>query len=154
MSGLTINNASRFFFAMLWFLVSILPVKHCLSEGDYDDVASDTSHNEANNDNLNKNDTPFDRYAFALKVLENEAAEIKPKEAWHDGDAENEVNDNDVVEKKNVKKFSIRKWFGRLLEDVSEQMRTAKFIHTHIYIYIHNLYIYRPRSDKHNDVTS
>jgi len=89
-------------------------VKHCLSEGDYDDVASDTSHSEANNDNLNKNDTPFDHYAFALKVLENEAAEIKPKEAWHDGDAENEVNDNDVVEKKNVKKFSIRKWFGRL----------------------------------------
>ena len=75
---------------------------------------SDISQNEANNENESKNDTPFDSFAFALKVLENEAAEIKPKEAWPDGDADNEVSDIDGVEKKNVKKFRIRKWFGRL----------------------------------------
>ena len=76
-------------------------MKLCLSEEDYDDVDSNTRHSEVDSedDNENKDDKPFDPYAFALKVLEHEAAEIKPKEAWHGDVAENEVNDNGVAEK-------------------------------------------------------
>ena len=53
----------------------------CLSEEDYDDVDSNTRHTEVDNedDNDNKNDTQFDPYAFALKVLENEAAKINQR---------------------------------------------------------------------------
>ena len=91
-------------------------MKLCLSEEDYDDVDSNTRHSEVDSedDNENKDDKPFDPYAFALKVLEHEAAEIKPKEAWHGDVAENEVNDNGVAEKKKVKTSRVRKWFGRL----------------------------------------
>ena len=88
-------------------------MKLCHSEEDYDEIASDTSHIVVEDENDNKDEIPFDPYVFALKVLKNEAAEIKPKEAWHD-DTDNEVNDNDDVEKKQVKKFSIRKWIGNL----------------------------------------
>ena len=70
-------------------------MKHCLSEEDYNDVDSDIRHSDVDNedDTDNTDYTPFDPYAFDLKV-----------------------NDNDVVEKKKVKKFSIRKWIGNLFE--------------------------------------
>jgi len=84
-------------------------VKHCLSEKDYDDVDSDKRHTEVDDDN--KDETPFDQYAVAIKVLTNEATVTPPKEAWHD-DADNEGNDNDG--KKKVKTSSVRKWFRRL----------------------------------------
>mgnify|MGYP007091393929 CR=1 FL=1 len=103
----------------------------CLSEEDYDDVDSNTRHSEVDNedDNDNKNDTPLVPCAFALKVLENEAAEIKQKEAWHDGDADNEVNDDDVVEKKNVKSSALENGSDDSLEVASEIIRKTKFIH-------------------------
>ena len=94
----------------------------CLSEEDYDDVDSNTRHSEVDNEDDNNNDTPFDPYAFALKVLENEAAEIKPKEAWHDGVADNEVNDDDV-EKKNVKSSALENGSDDSLEVASEIIR-------------------------------
>ena len=70
-------------------------MKHCLSEEENDEVDSDKRHTEADSEDGNDN-----------KVLENEATQFQPKEAWHD--------DTDNVEKKNVKKFSIRKWIGSL----------------------------------------
>ena len=72
-------------------------MKHCLSEEDYDDVDYNTSHSEADSQDDNDN--------------KNEAIEFQPKEAWHD-DADNEVNDIDVVDKKNDRKSRVRKWFG------------------------------------------
>ena len=126
-------------------------MKHCLSEGDYDDVASDTSHSEANNDNLNKNDTPFDHYAFALKVLENEAAKINQRKHGLMVMLIKKSVIMMVFRRRMSKSSALENGLDDFLEDVSEQMRTAKFIHTHththiyIYTYIHNLYIYMDR---------
>ena len=72
-------------------------MKHCLSEEENDDVDSDKRQTEADSEYDNNN-----------KVLENDAIESQPMEAWRD-DA-----DTEVVEKKKVKKFSIRKWIGNL----------------------------------------
>ena len=72
-------------------------MKHCLSEEENDEVDSDKRHTEAASEDDNNN-----------KVLENDAIESQPMEAWHD-DA-----DKEVVEKKKVTKFSIRKWIGNL----------------------------------------
>ena len=72
-------------------------MKHCLSEEENDEVDSDKRHTEADSEDDNNN-----------KVLENDAIESQPMEAWHD-DA-----DKEVVEKKKVTKFSIRKWIGNL----------------------------------------
>ena len=70
-------------------------MKHCLSEEENDDVDSDKRHTEVHNGDANDNN-----------VLENEATRVQPKEAW--------LDDADNVEKKKVKKFSIRKWIGSL----------------------------------------
>ena len=72
-------------------------MKHCLSEEENDDVDFDKRHTDAGSEDDNNN-----------KVLENDAIESQPMEAWHD-DA-----DKEVVDKKKVTKFSIRKWIGNL----------------------------------------
>ena len=56
-----------------------------------------------------------------------------------------------VFRRRMSKSSALENGLDDFLEDVSEQMRTAKFIHTHththiyIYTYIHNLYIYMDR---------
>ena len=54
-------------------------MKLCHSEEDYDEIAYDKSHIVVDDENDNKDEIPFDPYVFALKVLKNEAAEIKQR---------------------------------------------------------------------------
>jgi len=84
-------------------------VKHCLSEEDYNNVDSDIRHSDVDNedDNDNTDDTPFDPYAFDLKV-----------------------NDNDVVEKKKSKSLALENGSETCLKDVSAKILKAEFIHT------------------------